>query len=169
MTAADIFEAQRPALMALCYRMLGERAAAEDAVQETWLRWSAADQGAVRVPAAWLRTAATRIAIDALRRAQARREHYVGPWLPEPILSAEDGTVETRYAQAQECELALLWLMEVLRPAERAAFILREAFDAPYAEISRTLGRSEAACRQLVSRAHRHIENSTTGSSNCAT
>ncbi|MEL6886941.1 MAG: RNA polymerase sigma factor SigJ [Pseudomonadota bacterium] len=155
MTATDTFEAQRPALTALCYRMLGERAAAEDAVQDTWLRWAAADHAAIRTPAAWLRTTATRIAIDALRRAKTRRDSYVGPWLPEPLIA--DTTPEDHFARAQECELALLWVMDTLGPTERAAFILREAFDAPYPEIAATLNRSEAACRQLVSRAHRRV------------
>ncbi|WP_299370513.1 RNA polymerase sigma factor SigJ [uncultured Tateyamaria sp.] len=156
MTWVDQFEAQRPMLTALCYRMLGERAAAEDAVQDTWLKWSRADHGAIRTPAAWLRTAATRVAIDALRRARARRETYVGPWLPEPLV-ADDTTAETGFELAQDCELALLWIMDTFPASERAAFILREAFDAGYAEIAETLGKSEAACRQLVSRAHRRV------------
>jgi len=159
MTWTDQFEAQRPMLTALCYRMLGERAAAEDAVQDTWLKWAAADHGAIRTPAAWLRTAATRVAIDALRRAKTRREAYVGPWLPEPLI-ADDHSTEDSFAQAQECELALLWIMETFPGTERAAFILREAFDASYAEIAQTLGKSEAACRQLVSRAHRRVAKS---------
>ncbi|WP_299042754.1 RNA polymerase sigma factor SigJ [uncultured Tateyamaria sp.] len=161
MTAwVDQFEAQRPMLMALCYRMLGERAAAEDAVQDTWLKWSTADHARIQTPAAWLRTAATRVAIDSLRRAKTRRETYVGPWLPEPLI-VDDTTAEDDFAHAQDCELALLWIMDTLPTSERAAFVLREAFDASYDEIAQTLGKSEAACRQLVSRAHRRVAQAT--------
>ncbi|MCA8900664.1 MAG: RNA polymerase sigma factor SigJ [Hyphomonas sp.] len=155
-----IFEAERPGLTALCYRMLGERAGAEDAVQDTWLRWERADHAAIENPRAWLRTTATRIAIDALRSARARRETYPGPWLPEPLVESDSLSVEDSFSLAQECELALLWAMERLSPPERAAFILREAFDAGYDEIAEVTGKSEAACRQLVSRAHRRLQES---------
>ena len=158
--ATAIFEAERPRLTALCYRMLGERAGAEDAVQDTWLRWSRIDPGAIDNPAAWLRRTATHIAIDALRAARAKREAYPGPWLPEPLFAAGAEAADARFEIAQECELALLWAMERLSAAERAAFILREAFDAGYDEIAATLGKSEAACRQLVSRAHRRLQES---------
>lgn len=151
----EVFEAERPVLLSMSYRMLGERHAAEDVVQEVWLRFAGAE--GVENPQAWLRRVATNVAIDTLRSAQARRESYVGPWLPEPLIgmsaSAEDG-----FELAQECELALLWAMERLAPAERAAFVLREAFDADYAEIAATLRRSEAACRQMVSRAHKRLQ-----------
>ncbi len=162
MSTADtaLFEAERPALTALCYRMLGERAGAEDAVQDTWLRWERADHDAIENPRAWLRRTATRIAIDALRSARARRETYPGPWLPEPLVESESLGIEERFALAQECELALLWAMERLSETERAAFILREAFDAGYDEISAATGKSEAACRQLVSRAHTRLQES---------
>lgn len=153
-----LFEAERPALTALCYRMLGERAGAEDAVQDTWLRWERADHETIENPSAWLRRTATRIAIDALRSARARRETYPGPWLPEPLVESESLGIEARFELAQECELALLWAMERLSPTERAAFILREAFDAGYDEISAITGKSQAACRQMVSRAHRRLQ-----------
>ncbi|KCZ90718.1 RNA polymerase sigma factor SigJ [Hyphomonas johnsonii] len=159
-TATAIFEAERPKLTALCYRMLGEQAGAEDAVQDTWLRWSAVEPDAIDNPAAWLRRAATNIAIDALRSARAKREVYPGPWLPEPLFHGQAQDAGARFEIAQECELALLWAMERLSPAERAAFILREAFDAGYDEIAATLGKSQAACRQLVSRAHRRLQES---------
>ena len=155
-----LFEAERPALTALCYRMLGERAGAEDAVQDTWLRWERADHAAIENPSAWLRRTATRIAIDALRSARVRRETYPGPWLPEPLVESDSLGVEERFALAQECELALLWAMERLSPTERAAFILREAFDAGYDEIAGITGKSEASCRQLVSRAHKRLQES---------
>lgn len=154
----DIFEAERCRLISLCYRMLGERSGAEDVVQETWLRWAAADRAQIRNPAAWLRRVATNIAIDTLRAAQNRREIYVGPWLPEPLM--QDGSQETvpHFELAQECELALLWAMERLNERERAAFILREAFDAGYDEIAETLETTPAACRQLVSRSQKKLQ-----------
>lgn len=154
----DLFEAERSGLIALCYRMLGERAGAEDAVQETWLKWAAADVAQIQSPKAWLRRVATNVALDALRAAHRKREFYVGPWLPEPLLAE---AVEERIPQfelAQECELALLWAMERLNPRERAAFILREAFDATYGEIAKTLDTTEAACRQLVSRSQKKLQ-----------
>lgn len=156
----DIFEGERPRLTSLCYRMLGERSGAEDAVQETWLRWAAADRERIDNPAAWLRRVATNIAIDALRKAQARRETYVGPWLPEPVMPTPEGAPVPRFELAQECELALLWAMERLNARERAAFILREAFDATYGEIAGALDTSEAACRQLVSRSQKKLQDS---------
>ena len=156
----DIFEAERPALISLCYRMLGERAGAEDAVQNTWLKWAAVDTTLVDNPAAWLRRVATNIAIDTLRSAQRQREVYVGPWLPEPLLQDELEDKQHPFELAQECELALLWAMERLSERERAAFILREAFDASYFEIAETLGATEATCRQLVSRSQKKLQES---------
>ena len=156
-TATKVFEAQRTALVSLAYRMLGERAEAEDVVQETWLRWAGTDHATVRDAPAWLRRTATRIAIDVLRSARKRREVYVGPWLPEPLVETDAGGPEEAYALAQECELALLWAMERLTETERAAFILREVFDVDYGGIAETLGKTEAACRQLVSRAGKRV------------
>ncbi len=154
-----LFERERPKLLALSYRMLGERSAAEDVVQEVWLRY-ASHTPTHENPAAWLRRVATNIAIDTLRSARARRESYVGPWLPEPLLGDSSPSAETGFELAQECQLALLWAMERLAPTERAAFVLREAFDADYAEIAATLGKSEATCRQMVSRAHKRLQTS---------
>ncbi|MGR3760026.1 RNA polymerase sigma factor SigJ [Roseobacteraceae bacterium NS-SX3] len=155
----DVFEAERANLVSLCYRMLGERSGAEDAVQETWLKWAAADKGRIRNPAAWLRRVAANIAIDTLRAARSRRELYVGPWLPEPLFEAGGQEVVPHFELAQECELALLWAMERLNERERAAFILREAFDASYSEIAATLGTTPAACRQLVSRSQKKLQD----------
>lgn len=157
--AVTAFEAERKRLTSLCYRMLGDRGNAEDTVQETWLRWMQADPKRVQNPSAWLRRTATRLAIDALRSARQRRETYVGPWLPEPLIH-DPSNPEDDFALAQECELALLWAMERLTEEARAAFILREAFDANYQEIAAALGRSEAACQQLVSRAHKRLQDS---------
>ncbi len=156
----QLFETERPALLSISYRMLGERSAAEDVVQEVWLRFTTADPGKIEHPRAWLRRVATNIAIDTLRSARARRESYVGPWLPEPLIADHNPSTEDHFVMAQECELALLWAMERLAPTERAAFILREAFDADYADIAETLGKSEASCRQMVSRAHKRLQAS---------
>jgi len=155
---ADIFEAERTKLISLCYRMLGEKAGAEDAVQDTWLKWAAADITSIDNPSAWLRRVATNIAIDALRSAHRQREVYVGPWLPEPLIESDAQEPVHHFELAQECELALLWAMERLNEKERAAFILREAFDASYSEIASTLGTTEAACRQLVSRSQKKLQ-----------
>ncbi|WP_299425065.1 RNA polymerase sigma factor SigJ [uncultured Shimia sp.] len=155
-----IFEQERPALLSISYRMLGEISAAEDVVQEAWLRFAASDSERIDNHGAWLRRVATNIALDTLKSARARRESYVGPWLPEPIISEPTSSTESRFQLAQECELALLWAMERLAPTERAAFVLREAFDADYSEIAATLGKSEAACRQMVSRSHKRLQTS---------
>ncbi|MBK6510531.1 MAG: RNA polymerase sigma factor SigJ [Haliea sp.] len=155
----DLFEQQRPRLLSLAYRMLGEIQAAEDVVQESWLRWSAASPGSVVSPGPWLTQVVTRIAIDQLRSARQRREVYTGPWLPEPIISDEDGGPGRLMALAQECELALLWSLERLAEEERAAFLLHQVFETSYAEIARTLDKSEQACRQLVSRARQRVQD----------
>ena len=152
----NLFEQQRPRLLSLAYRMLGELQAAEDVVQEGWLRWSAASQN-ITSPTAWLTQVVTRLAIDQLRSARQRREVYSGPWLPEPIINDEDEGPARLMALAQECELALLWSLERLAEEERAAFLLCQVFDTPYADIARTLNKSEQACRQLVSRARRRV------------
>lgn len=156
---ADIFEAERTKLISLCYRMLGERAGAEDAVQDTWLKWAAADRTQIDNPSAWLRRVATNIAIDTLRSAHRKREVYVGPWLPEPLIGSEIKEPAHHFELAQECELALLWAMERLTERERAAFILREAFDAGYQEIANALNTTEVACRQLVSRSQKKLQD----------
>lgn len=157
---ANIFEAERTKLMSLCYRMLGERAGAEDVVQDTWLKWAATDIDKIDNPSAWLRRVATNIAIDTLRSAHRQREIYVGPWLPEPLIQPGPQEPQHPFELAQECELALLWAMERLTERERAAFILREAFDASYSELAGTLGTTEAACRQLVSRSQKKLQDS---------
>ena len=147
----DDFAPHRPRLRAIAYRMLGSVADAEDAVQETALRWHRADRDKVDNPEAWLVRACTRVSIDLLRR--RRRESYTGPWLPEPAVEpAADPP-----ALAESLRLAFLLMLERLTPHERAAFLLREVFDTPYGEVAATLGVSEAACRQYVSRARRHI------------
>lgn len=159
MTEQDIFDSERPRLFALAYRMLGERAEAEDAVQEAWLRWAKAKDADLRNPRAWLTTVTTRIAIDALKSARARRETYVGPWLPEPLIAEDEGTPtpEDTIARVQSVELALLYVLERLGPEERAAYLLRETFDTDYADIAEMLGKSEAAVRQMLTRARKRL------------
>ena len=155
------FEAERGHLTGLAYRMLGEMTLAEDVVQEAWLRWQGADHAAIRQPAAFLSTVTMRLCLDALRAAKARRETYVGPWLPEPI-SPDDARAfapapDAAAELASDLSLALLHLLERLSPEERAAFILHDAFDCEYAMIAATLGKTETACRKLVSRARERV------------
>ncbi|MFI6703073.1 RNA polymerase sigma factor SigJ [Streptomyces sp. NPDC050509] len=159
--STDAFEAHRPVLTGVAYRMLGRYADAEDVVQEAWLRWSAADRAEVREPRAFLVRITTRLAIDRLRLAQTRREAYVGPWLPEPVVTDFGPTVPDtaeRALLADSVSLAVLVVLESLSPLERAVFVLREAFGFPFAEIATTLERSESAVRQLAGRARRHVE-----------
>ncbi|MGP3923412.1 RNA polymerase sigma-70 factor [Streptomyces sp. 8N616] len=160
-TATDVFEEHRPVLTGVAYRMLGRVADAEDVVQEAWLRWSRADRETVREPRAYLVRTTTRLALDRLRQAQSRRESYVGPWLPEPVVTDFAGTVPDaaeRAVLAESVSLAVLVVLESLSPLERAVFVLREAFGFPYAEIAAILERGEPAVRQLAGRARRHVE-----------
>lgn len=160
-TVTDVFEAHRPVLTGVAYRMLGRVADAEDVVQEAWLRWAAADRDDVREPRAWLVRVTTRLAVDRLRHIGSRRESYVGPWLPEPIVTdfgPEVPDTAERAVLADSVSLAVLVVLETLSPPERAVFVLREAFGFPYAEIAAALERSEAAVRQLAGRARRHVD-----------
>lgn len=159
MSDVAAFETERKRLTHVAYRMLGRWSEAEDAVQDAYLRWQAADHAAIATPAAWLTTVIVRLCLDRMRRAKASREVYVGPWLPEPILTMEGG--ERREAEmdsfADDLSLGLMVVLERLGPEERAAFILREAFDNSYAEIASALGKNEPAVRQLVSRARERV------------
>ncbi|NLU73457.1 RNA polymerase sigma-70 factor [Streptomyces sp. HNM0575] len=160
-----VFEEHRPVLLGVAYRMLGRVADAEDVVQDTWLRWASADRGTVREPRAFLVRIATRLALDRLRSAQARRETYVGPWLPEPLptdVRAEpvpDGA--ERAMLTESVSLAVLVVLESLSPLERAVFVLREAFGFPHEEIAAVLDRTTAAVRQLATRARTHVAERT--------
>ncbi|NUS56297.1 MAG: RNA polymerase sigma-70 factor [Streptomycetaceae bacterium] len=153
--ALAVFTSVRPRLFGIAYRMLGSVTEAEDLVQEAWLRWQGADRRAVENPAAFLATTTTRLAINELQSARARRETYVGPWLPEPVDTGADPYLGAERGEA--LEFAALLLMEKLTPNERAAYVLREAFDYPYAEIADVVQSTEAAVRQLVSRARKHM------------
>ncbi|HWV75858.1 MAG TPA: RNA polymerase sigma-70 factor [Isoptericola sp.] len=149
--ALDAFLAVRPQLFGIAYRMLGSVAEAEDVVQDAWLRWQGTDRDQVRNPAAFLTTVTTRLAINAATSARARRETYVGPWLPEPVDTSDDPALGAERAEA--LELATLLLMERLTPVERAVYVLREAFGYPYARIAEILDLTEANARQLARRA----------------
>ncbi|PZG11284.1 RNA polymerase sigma-70 factor [Nonomuraea aridisoli] len=151
------FEEHRGLLVGVAYRILGSVSDAEDVVQEAWLRWSGVDESDVHDPKAYLIRVTTRLAIDRLRWAKSRRESYVGPWLPEPIGTEPD--VAEHAELADSVELALLVVLETLSPLERAVFVLREAFDLPFAEIGEVIGRSEAAARQLARRAREHVRD----------
>lgn len=153
---AEQFEAHRGRLWHVAYRMLGSRAEADDVVQETYLRWHRAPLEEIRTPQAWLVTAASRLAIDRLRQLRSEREHYKGPWLPEPIVTAAPSPHD-QAELASELSMAFLAVLERLAPEERAAFLLHEVFDTGYADIAAMLGRSEAACRQMVSRARKRV------------
>jgi RNA polymerase sigma-70 factor (ECF subfamily) len=154
---AASFEPYRRRLLGLAYRMLGSMADAEDAVQETYLRWHAADRGTVSEPRAFLMTTTTRICLDMLTSARARREEYVGPWLPEPVLDTGMLAPDCCTELAEDLSIALLLILDLLSPLERAAFLLHDVFDFSFAEVARALDRSEAACRQLATRARSHV------------
>ncbi|MFD7665710.1 RNA polymerase sigma-70 factor [Streptomyces sp. NPDC059788] len=156
------FEAHRPRLFSLAYRMLGSASTAEDLVQDTYLRWSAADRSTVRTPAAWLTKVMTNLCINQLTSARARRELYMGPWLPEPVrtdtAAGRLGPLETA-EQRESVSFALLTLMERLTAAERAVFVLREAFGHSHRDIARIIGVGEAHSRQLHRRARERLDH----------
>lgn len=153
--AAATFTAVRCRLFGIAYRMLGSWSEAEDVVQEAWLRWQRTDRGAVVNPAAFLATVTTRLCINLAQSARARRETYIGPWLPEPVDTSADPAVGAERGEA--IGLAVLLLLEKLTPTERAAYVLRESFAYPYADIAAVLDLSQANSRQLVSRARKHL------------
>ncbi|MDQ0374813.1 RNA polymerase sigma-70 factor [Cellulomonas humilata] len=151
------FEDVRPRLFGLAYRMLGSVAEAEDVVQDAWLRWQGTDRRAVRNPAAFLTTTTTRLAINATTSAHARRETYIGPWLPEPVDTSADPALGAERAEA--LGMAVLLLLEKLGPTERAAYVLREAFGYSYREIADVLDTSEVNARQVARRAREHLDS----------
>jgi RNA polymerase sigma-70 factor (ECF subfamily) len=152
-----VFESVRPRLFGIAYRMLGSAAEAEDIVQDAWLRWQGTDRSAVVDPPAFLATATTRLAITFAHSARSRRETYIGPWLPEPIDTSGDPRLGAERAEA--LEFAVLLLLEKLSPTERAAYILREAFDYSYDQIAHIIRSTEANARQLVTRARKHVSD----------
>ncbi|MBT2335973.1 RNA polymerase sigma-70 factor [Variovorax paradoxus] len=152
------FNGHRRRLQGIAYRMLGSVAEAEEVVQDAWLRWHEADKAAFDSAEAWLVTVVTRLSIDRLRAAKVQREHYVGAWMPEPVLTDGPENPEQLLERADNISVAFLAVLERLAPEARAAFLLREVFDADYDEVARTLGKTEAACRQLVHRAKAQVQ-----------
>ncbi|HEX8058057.1 MAG TPA: sigma-70 family RNA polymerase sigma factor, partial [Novosphingobium sp.] len=146
--AAAVFDPLRPRLTRVAYRMLGSVADAEDVVQEAFIRWLGADRAAVREPEAFLRRTVTRLCLDQLKSARHRRETYIGPWLPDPIVEEED---------VEDVTLPLMLALERLSPLERAAFLLHDVFGLDFEEVAKTIDRDPAACRQLASRARGHV------------
>ncbi len=161
MSTTEVFEALRPRLMGVAYRILGSVTDAEDVLQDAWMRWSRTDADHVENPEAYLVTVVGRRATDQLRQAKRRRESYTGPWLPEPVTNERDPALDPEAAAelADSLSMALLVVLETLSPLERAAFVLREVFDRPYPEVAATLGRSEQAVRQLVHRARDRVDD----------
>lgn len=157
MNTENLFEIHRPRLFGLAYKLLGSRSDAEDVVQDAWLRWRQADQASIREPEAWLVTTTTRLGIDRLRAAKTQRTSYVGPWLPEPLQIDESPDPQHHAELAEQVSLAFLAVLERLGPEERAAFLLKEAFDYEYAQIAPLLDQSEANCRQMVHRARERV------------
>lgn len=154
---AATFEPYRRRLLGLAYRMLGSMADAEDAVQEAYLRWHGADRDNVLDPRAFLMTTTTRICLDMLTSARARREEYVGPWLPEPVLDTAALAPDSRTELAEDLSIALLLTLDRLSPLERAAFLLHDVFEFSFSEVATAVERSDAACRQLAARARAHV------------
>lgn len=153
-----VFNSHRQRLMGVAYRMLGSTADAQDVLQDAWLRWNESDTASLRSAEAWLVTVVTRLSIDRLRAVRQEREHYSGQWLPEPVVEASPETPEQALELADDVSVAFLAVLEQLSPEERAAFVLRQVFDADYADVAAALGKSEAACRQLVHRAAERLK-----------
>jgi RNA polymerase sigma-70 factor (ECF subfamily) len=151
------FLSVRPRLFGIAYRMLGSAAEAEDIVQDVWVRWQTADRSQVRDAAAFLMTTTTRLAINVMQSARSRRETYVGPWLPEPVDTSADPRLGAERGEA--LAFGVLMLLEKLTPTERAAYVLREAFDYAYRDIANVLRLEEANARQVVTRARQHVAN----------
>jgi RNA polymerase sigma-70 factor (ECF subfamily) len=153
----EVFDQNKPLLFSIAYRMTGSVMEAEDAVQEAYLRWQQASEDEVRSPSAYLSTVVTRLCIDRLRSARVRREQYVGPWLPEPVLGEQAQEIGSKAELEDTLSMAFLVLLESLTPVERAVFLLREVFDYEYAEIATLIGKSEANCRQISRRARQSV------------
>ena len=156
----DAYRELRPLLFSIAYRMVGSVSEAEDLVQEAFLRFHRAVSGGEEIasPKAWLSAVTTRLAIDHLRSARARRERYVGAWLPEPLVTSEESDAAAHAETADTLSLAFLVLLERLSPVQRAVFLLHDVFGYGYAEIAGLVGRSEDTCRQIAARARRHVE-----------
>jgi RNA polymerase sigma-70 factor (ECF subfamily) len=156
--SAEVFERQRSALTGLAYRMLASRSEAEDVVQDAFLRWAGRKEAGVDDPRRYLAAIVTRLCLDRMKSARARREVYVGPWLPEPVVD-EALDADSAGELAHDLSVALMMALERLSPLERAAFLLHDVFEIDFAEVAQNLGRSEAACRQLAARARRNVRS----------
>jgi len=156
-TRSDVFSSTRPLLFAIAYRMLGSVTDAEDLVQDAYLRWLEAPETEVRAPRAYLATIVTRLAINHMQSARSRRETYVGPWLPEPLVTEHAPDASEPVELAESLSMAFLMMLERLSPTERAVLLLHDVFDFDYAEIARIVDKSEVNCRQLLTRAKKHI------------
>ena len=152
----DLFSAERSRLLGLAYRILGSLVDAEDVVQEAWLRWNGADKETIERPAAWLTTVTSRLALDRLKSAHRRRETYVGPWLPEPVLTSPGP--EEAVEAAETLTLGFLAMLERLDPVSRVVFLLNDVFGYSSNEVSDTVGKSPAACRQIATRARKKLQ-----------
>ncbi len=157
MDRAREFEQHRGLLFSIAYRMLGSASDAEDMVQEAFLRWEHTADAEVQSPRAWLSTIVTRLAIDHLRSARVQRESYVGPWLPEPLVTEHAPSASERLALAESLSMAFLVVLETLGPVERAVFLLREVFDYDYDDIAGIVGKSPENCRQMLRRARERV------------
>jgi len=153
MPEAEIFQTDRPLLFSIAYRMLGSATDAEDVVQDAWLRYRNADRAAIRSPKAFATTIVTRLCLDRLKSARAAREQYVGPWLPEPVLTTGEGAPDAMLQRSESVTMAFLVLLETLSPEERAVFLLKEVFDYEHVEIAEMLDVSVANARQILHRA----------------
>jgi RNA polymerase sigma-70 factor, ECF subfamily len=155
----DVFNTHRPLLFGITYRMLGQVGEAEDALQDVWLRWQKQDAAGIQSAKAWLVSATTRLCIDRLRSARHQRESYYGVWLPEPLMPVTEADGAHAAELADSLTMAFMLMLESLGPAERAVFLLREVFDYEYTEIAAIVGKSEAACRQIVSRSKQNLQS----------
>jgi RNA polymerase sigma-70 factor (ECF subfamily) len=161
-TAAALFETHRPRLFGIAYRMLGSRTEAEDLLQDAYLRWHESDRTGIQSVAAFLVTITTRLCVDRLRALKQERVHYVGEWLPEPIVDDHIPSPEMQRELVDDVSVAFLAVLERLGPEERAAFLLHDVFDYDYPEVAQTLDKAEPACRQLISRARARLRESRT-------
>jgi RNA polymerase sigma-70 factor (ECF subfamily) len=155
----DVFDQYRPRLFGIAYRMLGTRDDAEDILQEAYIRWHSADRETIESPEAWLVSVVTRLAIDRLRKAYVQRETYIGPWLPEPLVTDPAMSPEVRAEFKSDVSTAFMVMLERLSPPERAVFLLHDVFEMAYAEIARIVAKSEEAVRQIVSRARTRVRS----------
>ena len=157
---AEIFQSHRARLFGLAYRMLGSRAEAEDLLQDAYLRWHQSSTQDIQSPVAFLVTVTTRLCLDRLRQLKHEREHYIGPWLPEPIVEEELPSPEMQLERTDEISVAFLAVLERLGPEERAAFLLHDVFDHDYPEVAKMVGKSEPTCRQMIHRARARVRDS---------